>query len=656
VTLGDLKDRRDIPAVTEKLEAANIPGLFLAGELTGYALIRAAISHGTAIANEVARRIADRRGRGLGQAFGPPENGMFQTHPTPGEPDADVLDLCIVGAGPAGLAASLAAKGNGLSFVTLEQGTVGGTVSKYPRRKLVMTQPVDLPLYGRLKRLSYTKEELIELWSELAERYELPIRTAEEFIGLERTNGCFVVRTKSNHFRARFVCLALGRRGTPAKLGVPGEELSKVAYSLIDAQSYQHRKVVVVGGGDSAIEAALGLAEQPGNQVTLSYRNAAFFRLKARNDARLKHAIAEGRVECIYESHVREITPSSVHIEIRRTDAPPAERVLPNDDVFVMAGGVPPFKLLERAGVSFDPADGRAAPPLAELGTGLFRALVAALGIAVLALAWAVVFRDYYRLAATERPLHEWHKLLRPSSTVGVSCGVAGVLCILANLSYLLRRAFSDWIPWSLQSWMTWHAVTGFLALVLAIIHSGLAPKNTVGGHAFAALVFLLVTGAIGRYFYSFVPRAANGQELALEELNSQIAVESTSWDRFGRGFGDKARAQVQSLVDVGKWRGNFLTRLVALLRTQSRARETMRELQVEGRREGLSDDQLDNLQALARRAYRTALVSAHYEDLRSLLESWRYFHRWVALLMVLLSAVHIGTAVRYGGWPRCGQ
>lgn len=643
LTLGDLQDRRDIPSLNGQFESPQVPGLFLAGELTGYALIRTAITHGTAIADEVAVRIAQH----------PSRNGEQRSQGLPGR-DGELLDLCIVGAGPAGLAASLQAKARGLRFITIEQEALGGTVAKYPRRKLAMTQPVTLPLHGALKQASYSKEELMELWSGLTRQYELPIRTGQEFTGVERSgSGEFIVKTRTGRFRCRYVCLALGRRGTPIKLNVPGEDLPKVAYSLIDAQSYRGRKILVVGGGDSAIEAALGLSEQPGNQVTVSYRKPAFFRLKARNEARLLAAQQAGRLAVLFESEVREITTASVRLEICKAGSPPLAQVLANDDVFILAGGTPPFTLLQECGVSFDPKDRPTPPPLVERGTGLVRALVAALLLAIAALLWVIAFQEYYRASQSLRPLSQWHDLLRPSSPLGLGCGLLATLLIAANLCYLVRRNLGEWIPGSLSAWMTSHVVTGILALLLVLIHASMSPRHTLGGHALAALGVLVITGAIGRYFYSFVPRAANGQELALEELNHQIAAEATDWDRLGRGFGDQTRQEIHDLVASGKWQGGFVERLVALLHAQSAVRETCRRLRQRGREQGLSDDQVHRLVVLANKAYRTALISAHYEDLRALLNSWRFLHRWVALLMVLLVAAHVWTALRYGRlWP----
>ncbi|MEY4773231.1 MAG: hypothetical protein RIT40_266, partial [Planctomycetota bacterium] len=234
VTLGDVSQRDDIPVVDERFESPRTRGLFLAGEVTGWSLVRTAVVQGTSVVDEVTRRIAS-EGRPVGV---PPGNHALDGQPAP-QHDAPVHDLIIVGAGPAGLAASLRAKEKQLLHLVLEQEELGGTVAKYPRRKLVMTQPVELSLVGPLERTSFEKEELVELWTRLAREHQLPIRTGVIVHKVEPLDaGLLRVHTSSGTWTARNVLLALGRRGTPRKLGVPGEDLAKVSYSLLDAQSY----------------------------------------------------------------------------------------------------------------------------------------------------------------------------------------------------------------------------------------------------------------------------------------------------------------------------------------------------------------------------------------------------------------------------------
>ena len=627
ITITDVESRRDIPALDDDFEVPGQEGLFLAGEVTGYALIRTAVTHGIAIADEVAGRVASARRR-----------------------DDRVHDLCIVGAGPAGLACSLQAKAHGLSFVTIEQDTLGGTVAKYPRRKLVMTQPVEFPLHGRLEKTTYLKEELVELWIRITAEQELPIRTGVRFDGLSRLrDGSFEVATSAGTVRARNVCLALGRRGIPRKLEVPGEDLSKVAYSLLDAESYQGRAILVVGGGDSAIEAALALAEQPGNEVTLSYRQPDFFRLKARNEERVREAIASGHVRALFRSQVTRISREAVDLVVEG-ERVPTTLTLPNDDVFVLAGGVPPFPLLEQCGVSFDPADRDVPQAPIERGTGLLQALVAAFVLTLAAVSWIAWHSDYYLLPNGLRPDSDEHEWLKPSGGVGLSFGIVSAALIVANLAYLLRRNPRFRVQWgSLKAWMTTHVATGILALLFALLHSAMAPRDTIGRQALASLALVVVTGTIGRYFYAFVPRAANGRELALDELKGELAALSGEWDRENRDFGERVRGRIDELVSRRDWEGSLGRRLWALLASPRRLSRALAELRREGEAEAVPADQLEKLMVVARRAHRASLMASHYESMRSLVGSWRYLHRWIALLMVLLLAVHVLASLRYG-------
>jgi len=629
VTLGRLEQRRDIPAVTAALEAVGSPGLFLAGEVTAHALIKTAVDHGTAVASEVARRV-ERDGQG------------------------GVLDLVVVGAGPAGLACSLEAKRRGLRFATLDQAPEpGGTVAKYPRRKLVLTQPMDMPLVGLLKRTTYLKEELVDLWQDIVREHELPIRCDETFVGLDRDEqGNHVVRTEDSSYVARHVCLALGRRGTPRTLGVPGEDLPKVAYSLLDASSYRGRRVLVVGGGDSAVEAVLALAQQLETQVTLAYRKESFVRVRARNLERLERYRAEGRIDVLTHAELTAIRPRSVELSVGEAgEGRGRERVtLPNDDVFVMAGGVLPLQLLEHAGVSFDPALRETTPEVGEQGTGFVRALAVGLVLTLAALAWALWHGDYYLLPAAERPAHIKHELLRSGRGFGLQIGIVSMLLIGVNLLYLLRRAPGFPLRFgALQTWMTSHVATGVLALLCAMLHAAMAPRETVGGHAFQALAVLLVTGAIGRYFYAYVPRATNGRELQLSEVKAALGRVSEEWGQGQRRFRERARVRVAELIEARQWKGSFVRRALALCGVEFGLRRVLKELAREGLKEGVHPDQVEETMALARRAHRTALMVAHYEDLRALLNTWRYVHRWVAALMVLLIVVHVAYALSYG-------
>ncbi len=316
----------DLPALSESLETT-VPNLFIAGELGGLALIKNAVNQGVSCVNEIANRLEDLRS---------------------GTHTENVYDIIIAGAGPAGIAASLRAAELSISTLTLERETVGGTVSKYPRQKLVMTSPVEFPLHGKFRKTQLSKEELLAFWEEVMRRTDLNIHTNEGIASVTReSNGIFSVRTSLGEYRARTIILALGRAGTPRKLGVKGEELPHVLYRLIEADHYTHKNILIVGGGDSAVEAAMGLAHQPGNRVTISYRSAAFSRLKDRNAKRIEEHIRANKLEVIFNSVPSEFREGSVLLDVEGET-----RELANDVVWIFAGGTSPTNFLKECGIA----------------------------------------------------------------------------------------------------------------------------------------------------------------------------------------------------------------------------------------------------------------------------------------------------------------
>ena len=626
VTIANLESRTDVPILLGEIEAYGAPGLFLAGEVTAHALIRRAVEHGTAVATEVAQRV--REGKG--------------------QPDA--LDLVIVGAGPAGLACALEAKRNGLRFLMVDQANQpGGTVAKYPRRKLVMTQPLELPIYGRFSETTYTKEELVSLWQRIAFEQGLDFRGGQVFQGLRRGgDGCFAVETSVETYRAKHVCLAIGRRGVPRTLDVPGESLPKVAYSLLDAGSFTGRRVLVVGGGNSAIEAALGLSEQVGNIVTVSYRRPQFFRLKERNREHLEQALEAGRIEVHYNSRVRDIRNDEVELQV--VDGEQVRSVtLANDDVLILAGGVPPFELLQNSGVSFDPNLRPKTDPPKEEGSGVGRGLFFALLCVLAALGFYAWNSDYYLLEPAERATHPKHDMLRPGRGLGLYLGIASVVLVVVNLLYLWRRSPRMKLGLgTLSVWMTSHIATGVLAFLCVALHGAMNPRNTPGGHAFWLLFALLITGSIGRYLYAWVPRAANGRELELDELRARFGAGANA-NPGARGFHERARTEVVALIEDKRWRGSFLARAGALFGVHRDLSRVLRRIEERGRKQGVPDEEIAETVHYSKHTHRQALLLGHFEDVRALLSSWRFFHRWLAILMVILVVLHIAYALNFG-------
>jgi thioredoxin reductase/Pyruvate/2-oxoacid:ferredoxin oxidoreductase delta subunit len=330
LVFGTEKRGVDIPVVKPDFET-NIPGIFIAGELGGMGLIRNAVEQGRQALESI------RKLDGLGRP--------------------NQLDLVIVGAGPAGIAASLGAMEARLRFCTVEQDSLGGTVAHFPRGKLVMTRPAILPIVGRMKFTETSKERLLEYWQGVERQTGLNINYKERVTGIARRpdGRSFEVKTTKKIYVTRAVLLTIGRRGTPRQLGVPGEKSSKVVYRLIDAEQYRGKHILVVGGGDSALEAAYSIADQPGTTVSLSYRSPAFTRAKPKNRDKVAQLAAAGRMNVLMNSSVREIRKDSVVIDIDGEAV-----ILPNQGVIVCAGGILPTGFLKEVGIEVETKFGTA--------------------------------------------------------------------------------------------------------------------------------------------------------------------------------------------------------------------------------------------------------------------------------------------------------
>ena len=327
LVFGTIRRGVDIPQVGPDFQT-NVPGIFIAGELGGMGLIRNAVEQGRQCIRPIAR---------LARA----------------NPQNDALDVMIVGAGPAGIAATLGAEEEGLRYATIEQDSLGGSVAHYPRGKLVMTHPATLPLVGKFRFRETSKEQLIEFWQDVERKTAIEIRYHERLEDIQPNGQGFVVTTNRHSYRTKTIVLAVGRRGTPRKLNVPGEELDKVVYRLIDAAQYRGSHVLVVGGGNSAMEAAISVAAESGTTVTLSYRSDKLSRGNATNINKVAEAAAIGRLSVLLNSNVKAIEPDTVLIE-------QSEQLnrLRNDAVIVCAGGELPAPMLRKIGIAVDTKHG----------------------------------------------------------------------------------------------------------------------------------------------------------------------------------------------------------------------------------------------------------------------------------------------------------
>lgn len=314
----------DIPHVSPNFET-NVPGIFIAGELGGMGLIRKAAEQG----RQAVEAIRKRSGGGRKAEF----------------------DVVIVGCGPAGLSAGLSCIEHKLRYKILEQeDSLGGAVYHYPRNKIAMTAPVQLALIGKVKFGEVQKERLLEFWNSVVSKTGLRVSFREQMKDIQQaSDGSFVVKTDRHQYTARSVLLTMGRRGTPRRLDVPGEDSPKVVYRLVDAAQYEGKKVLVVGGGNSALEAAVSISKERGTTVTLSYRGDAFSRVTKVNRQQVDEQQRKRRLRVLLNSNVEKIDSESVTLELGGK----RER-LANDAVIVCAGGLLPTPLLRQIGIEFE--------------------------------------------------------------------------------------------------------------------------------------------------------------------------------------------------------------------------------------------------------------------------------------------------------------
>lgn len=310
----------ELPHVSQEFET-NISGIYIAGELGGMGLIKNAVEQGKQAVEYYMKKFVR-------------------------VPNVE-YDVIIVGSGPAGISASLAAAKNKLKFVTLEQDSLGGTVYNFPRAKVVMTSPMEIPLWGKVKLVETSKTELLDLWKTILEKNNISIHEQEKVEEIIKQENRFFIKTNKNHYTTSGIILAIGRRGSPRKLGVPGEDRENVYYRLLEPELIHNKDILVVGGGDSAVESAILLADEK-NRVTLSYRGETFSRLKPKNLERIENYIKKKKIKVLLNSDVKEIFNDKVILTFNYNEE---ELNMKNDLTYIFAGGILPTKFLEGIGI-----------------------------------------------------------------------------------------------------------------------------------------------------------------------------------------------------------------------------------------------------------------------------------------------------------------
>jgi dihydropyrimidine dehydrogenase (NAD+) subunit PreT len=627
----------DLPMMDQYFESSRL-GVHIVGELGGMGLIKNAITQGVQVSERLAQVI---------------RHGGGPTGP---------VDVAIVGGGPAGLATALGLKAKGRTFCVLEQGTLGGTIANYPRQKVVMTEPAQIPYYGQLGKKRISKEELLTVWQAAMRKAGVRINEGIEVTGIEGNDGAFRVVTKKGTVQARKVVLATGRRGTPRKLGVQGEELSKVAYGLTDPDQYEGCKVLVVGGGDSAIEAAAQLAEESDAEVTISYRGDGFAKCREANRKRIEQLAAQRRVRAVLNSQVEKILPDEVLLT-----ASGSPQVLRNDFVIVNIGGDLPLEFLSRSRISLKKHFGE------ELAKPTGRAvLMARRGLAredgetegrrrahrfyfatgALILAWLTIKGwDYYTLSRVARLHSPLHATLRPAGSWGHGVGIVATAFLLLNFLYPVRkrtRALSG--VGSIRSWLDFHMFLGFMCPLVIAFHAAFQSNNQLATGTAAALLIVVLTGIFGRFIYGLVP-GSGGKEVEMADLLGR-------WERLKARMAPLIEQADDPVVLQGIFataarparRGSLLGLLLRLpfggIRTRLRLLRARWHF-------GDHDDYAEFREGYLR-LHRIRTQIGFYQALKNLMRTWRMFHASLAGFLVVAIAAHIAVSLYLGyGWRR---
>lgn len=309
----------ELPKLSPSYETSQ-RGIYVVGELSGMGLIRNAVEQGRQASVAISKE--GRRG------------GDY--------------DAIVVGAGPSGTAAALGLEAYGLRTLVVDQTAWGGTIVHYPRAKVVMTGSFELPGYGTVRKKTMSKEDLLELWRDIRARTQLHIEEGVRIDSIVADGNVWRVVGKNGWVRrAANVVLALGRRGAPNVLGVPGEEMSHIAYRLLEPEVYAGKRVLVVGGGNAAADCAIALADQGHcKTVALSYRRDELARLRGSVRNRIDKLFSTGQITAYLGTEVTEIRQDRVKLRGRA-----GEIVLPIDAVIVQIGGRAPSELLRSIGI-----------------------------------------------------------------------------------------------------------------------------------------------------------------------------------------------------------------------------------------------------------------------------------------------------------------
>jgi len=633
LVMGTAERGVDLPEVDQFFESSR-PGVHVIGELGGMGLIRNAIAQGLQVAKHL-------------------DQVLPRAAPGKAAAGAQPVDVAVVGAGPAGLAAAMGLRQAGRTVRVLEQDTLGGSIAHYPRRKVVMTEPAVIPYHGKLGKTVIAKEELLAVWEGAVASSGLQIESGVRVEGIAGEEGRLEVQTSAGPVLARKVVLATGRRGTPRRLGVPGEDLPKVTYGFSEPEHYDGRRVLVVGGGDSALEAAIRIAERGQAEVALSYRGAELSRAREANRSRAMELAGSGELQLLLPSEVRVVEPGEVHLDWGGR----AVRI-PNDDVLVHIGGEVPTEFLRKVGVEMRRYHGERLGVREGQGEGELEEerverrrlrrtalLYALLGAAVVALlAWKGW--GYYRLGTLQRLRSPLHKALRPAGSWGHGVGIAATAFMLSNFLYAVRKRSRRLTGvWNIKDWLNFHVFVGFMSPLVIVFHAAFRFNNALATSTAAALWVVVATGIVGRFIYGLVPgTGGKEEEMAMvaarfERIRSQVEPMLA---------GARDRRPLEALMALATAEGPRRSLVGALVRLPAASLalrwrlRRVRRLLPEGK-------SYPRFRAAVLRLRRLRFQIAFYGGLRRLLRGWRVVHASLAGFLVFAIAVHIAVSLYLG-------
>jgi thioredoxin reductase/ferredoxin len=625
LVFGSAERGVELPEVDEYFETSR-EGVHIVGELAGMGLIKNALTQGLQVAARLKETIDPRIATGG-------------------------VDVVIVGAGPAGIATAVGCRAAGLSYALIEQDTVGGTVAHYPRQKLVMTETVDLPYYGKFGRKLIRKEDLVTSFQQVMAKAGVKVHEKTKLTGIDGVKDQFLITTDRGVVGAKRVVLAIGRRGTPRKIGVAGEELDKVAYRLVDPRQYAGKRVLVVGGGDSALEAAIQLADETDANVAICYRRPEFGRCRPLNKQKLDAHLRSGRIAAFMSTDIVSVEREAVTLKNGST------RRVPNDFVIACLGGELPNEFLKSVGISIRKHHGDKAmanPSLARKGRAASTRGGRAAGVAFFLVGLAVVAGlaavgwKYYLLPRGLRYKAPDHAFLKPSGTWGHGVGVLATLFMLLNFVYPARKR----LPWfkgrgSIAPWLRFHVFVGIMS-PLVILHTAFQWGNQLATTTYVSVVVVVVTGLIGRYFYGWMRLDPDDAALAdrlgegLAKLAGNIPPE---WRQHAEAR-DRPLHHIFSLAANGPAFPSSLPGLFVHMPLESFA--VWRGLR-RSRRLFLEKVAYRGFCAEVREYRRLRTKFQFHRHFKRLMSAWRALHVVLAIVLLGLIGMHVWVSLRVG-------